>query len=77
MSRLYSESAGRFLVSVDPAQAARLEELFQGQPCRLIGEVQSRADALKSYPARPDALAGERPLDTLGTAWQRRFGDLI
>ncbi|HEX9884593.1 MAG TPA: AIR synthase-related protein, partial [Desulfobaccales bacterium] len=29
----YSESAGRFLVSVDPARRGRLEELFQGQPC--------------------------------------------
>ena len=36
---LYSESAGRFLVSVDPADAPRLEELFAGQPLALIGQV--------------------------------------
>ncbi len=31
---LYAESAGRFLVSVDPAQAGGLEELFRGAPSR-------------------------------------------
>ena len=51
---LYAESAGRFLVSVDPAQARRLEELFQGQPLTLIGQVAVRSN-LQDDPARPDA----------------------
>jgi len=35
---LYAESAGRFLVSVDPAHAPRLEELFHGQPLFCLAE---------------------------------------
>ncbi len=34
---LYSESAGRFLVSVAPAQRRRFEEILQGQPYQLLG----------------------------------------
>ncbi len=71
---LYSESAGRFLVSVDPAHRTRFEELFQGQPCHLIGEV-LKEPTLKV--ARQGQTLLTAPLDTLRTAWQRRFGDLI
>lgn len=71
---LYAESAGRFLVSVAPAQRARLEELFKGQPCLLIGEV--RADQAFKVTRQSHTLL-ELPLETLQAAWQRRFGDLI
>ena len=36
---LYAESAGRFLVSVDPAHRSRFEDLFKRQPLTLIGAV--------------------------------------
>jgi phosphoribosylformylglycinamidine synthase II len=71
---LYSESAGRFLVSVDPGHRKRFEELFQGQPCYLLGQV-SQAPALKV--TREGRTLLSAPLDTLKTAWQRRFGPLI
>jgi phosphoribosylformylglycinamidine synthase len=71
---LYSESPGRFLVSVDPAHRQRFEELFQGRPCNLLGSV-SAAPALKVARGGRTLLAA--PLEALESAWQRRFGDLI
>jgi phosphoribosylformylglycinamidine synthase len=71
---LYSESAGRFLVSVDPAHRSRFEELFRGRPCYLLGEVGSEP-ALKVKRRGRTLLTA--PLEALQKAWQRRFGDLI
>jgi phosphoribosylformylglycinamidine synthase len=71
---LYAESAGRFLVSVDPAQRDRLEELFRGQPLTLIGRV--RDDAAFRVLRHGQPLL-EAPLATLRTAWERRFGGLV
>ncbi len=71
---LYSESAGRFLVSVTPAQRGRLEELFQGQPCYLLGEV--RPEPTLKVTRRGRTLL-EASLEAIQTAYQRRFGDLI
>ncbi|MGO8761927.1 MAG: AIR synthase-related protein [Desulfobaccales bacterium] len=71
---LYSESAGRFLVSVDPAQANRLEELFKGQPLTLIGRV---GDGAAFTISRHGRTLVEAPLADLRTAWERRFGRLI
>ncbi len=71
---LYSESAGRFLVSVDPAQARRLEELFRGQPLGCLGRV--GADQTFKIIRHGRTLV-EAPLATLRTAWERRFGSLV
>jgi phosphoribosylformylglycinamidine synthase II len=70
----YSESAGRFLVSVDPARRGRLEELFKGQPCCLLGEVRREPTIKVSRHGRTLLTAS---LNALQTAWQQRFGDLI
>jgi phosphoribosylformylglycinamidine synthase II len=71
---LYAESAGRFLVSVDPAHARRLEELFQGQPLTFLGQVSHEATVKLVRDGRPLL---ETTLATLRTAWERRFGGLI
>jgi phosphoribosylformylglycinamidine synthase len=71
---LYSESAGRFLVSVDPSHGAALETLFAGRPLQLLGAV--RDDRLFKL-SRGGRVLLEAPLETLQTAWQRRFGGLI
>lgn len=71
---LYSESAGRFLVSVDPAHRARFEELFQGQPLYLLGEVR-RDDTFKI--SRGGLTLVETFLEVLQDSWQRRFGNLL
>ena len=36
---LFSESPGRFLITVAAADANRLERLFEGHPCRRAGRV--------------------------------------
>jgi phosphoribosylformylglycinamidine synthase len=71
---LYAESAGRFLVSVDPAQARRLEELFAGQPLWCLGRV-GNDSTFKII--RHGRTLLEAPLATLRTAWERRFGGLV
>jgi phosphoribosylformylglycinamidine synthase II len=71
---LYAESAGRFLVSVDPAHQGRLEELFQGQPLSLLGQV--RQEATFTIKRHGQTLL-EAPLAALRTAWERRFGELV
>jgi phosphoribosylformylglycinamidine (FGAM) synthase-like enzyme len=71
---LYSESAGRFLVSIDPAYKDDLEELFAGQPLALIGSV--RSDQTVKIVRHGQVLLAA-PLETLKAAWERRFGSLI
>jgi len=71
---LYSESAGRFLVSVDPAHAARLEDLFAGQPLCRLGRV--GGDPTFKLTRHGRTLV-ETPLATLRTVWESRFGGLI
>jgi len=71
---LYAESAGRFLVSVDPTHARRLEELFQGQPLCCLGRV-GGDQTFKII--RHGRTLLEAPLATLRTAWERRFGSLV
>jgi len=71
---LYAESAGRFVVSVDPAQQGRLEALFQGQPLTLLGRV--RPDSTFKVIRHGQVLV-EASLADLRTAWERRFGGLV
>ncbi len=71
---LYAESAGRFLVSVDPGHRARFEALFKGQPVTLLGEV--RPDETFKISRRGHGLM-EASLAELMAAWQSRFGKLI
>jgi phosphoribosylformylglycinamidine (FGAM) synthase-like enzyme len=71
---LYAESAGRFLVSVDPARAAGLEELFAGHPFTLIGQVSEGANFKIS---RHGQTLLEADLENLRAAWERRFGGLV
>jgi phosphoribosylformylglycinamidine synthase len=71
---LYSESAGRFLVSVAPQHRARVEALFRGSPLYLLGQV--RPDGIFKV-SRGDHLIIDAALPDLQAAWQRRLGGLI
>jgi len=71
---LYSESAGRFLVSVSPDQRLRFEEIFQGLPCRLIGEVRPDREFILKRRGHPLLAAA---LDELQEAWLGPFGNLV
>jgi phosphoribosylformylglycinamidine synthase II len=71
---LYSESAGRFLVSVAPAQRQQFEDIFQGHPVHLLGEVRpDRTFTLK----RQGRTLLTVTLEELQEAWTRPFGQLI
>jgi phosphoribosylformylglycinamidine synthase subunit PurSL len=73
--RLYSESAGRFIVSIDPRNQERFEALFAGLPVARVGRVTSEPRLVvgglqKSTIIDIDVLELKR-------AWQKPFGDLI
>ncbi len=72
---LFSESAGRFIVTVDPRRQAEFEDGFRSIPCACIGRVTSEP-ALKI-----DGLSGEALLDVsvpeLKAAWKTPFGNLV
>ena len=71
---LYSESAGRFIVSVAPEHRAEFEERFKGLPCGCIGRVTDK----QRFTVR--GLAGDVlfnvGLQQLKTAWKKPFGNL-
>jgi phosphoribosylformylglycinamidine synthase II len=72
---LYSESAGRFIVTVDPGQKAAFEGHFAGMAMACIGSV-TETPVLKVV-----GLNGETCIDLtvsdLKAAWQKPFGELI
>jgi phosphoribosylformylglycinamidine synthase subunit PurSL len=71
---LYSESAGRFLVTVAQSQRRQFEEILQGQPIHLLGEVRpERTFSLKSQGRTLLTVT----LDELKEAWTLPFGKLI
>jgi phosphoribosylformylglycinamidine synthase len=71
---LYSESAGRFLVSVAPEHKRRFEEVMQAAPCLFLGQV--RDDQVFRL-RRNGRVLVDATLPALEAAWRRRFGDLI
>jgi phosphoribosylformylglycinamidine synthase len=72
---LFSESAGRFIVSVDPRRHIEFEDCFQATPCACIGRVTAEP-VLKV-----DGLNGEALLNVsvaeLKAAWKSPFGNLV
>jgi phosphoribosylformylglycinamidine synthase len=72
---LFSESAGRFILTVDPRRRGEFESVFKGLPCACIGTVTAepvvRVDGLNG-----EALAAVAVSD-LKASWQKPFGHLI
>jgi phosphoribosylformylglycinamidine synthase len=72
---LFSESTGRFIVTVAPENTAAFESLMAGQPAACIGEV-TEAPVLKI-----SGLDGREIIQVsvqeMKAAWKRPFGDLI
>jgi len=71
---LYSESAGRFLVSVAPARKRQFEEILKGYPCHLLGEVRPDREFTIKHQGRSLLTAS---LNDLQEAWTSPFGKLI
>lgn len=73
---LFSETPGRFIVTVAPDNQSVFEKLFSGMALTRIGRVGSEYDRFEVM-----GLSGEMrislSIDELKHAWKKRFGDLI
>jgi phosphoribosylformylglycinamidine synthase II len=72
---LYSESAGRFVVTVDPARKEAFEKLFASMPFACIGAV-TESPRFKVQRGKGELIIDEDVSD-LKKAWNSRFGMLI
>ena len=73
---LFSESAGRFIVTVSPLSRELFEKLFKGLACGMVGRVTEDHDRLKI-----SGMAGKNLVDTkleiLENGWRGPLGDKI
>jgi len=72
---LFSESAGRFIVTVDPAHGEAFESIFKGTPCARVGAVTEQPELVVRGGGRKTILSV--PAKDLKAAWKKTFGDLI
>jgi phosphoribosylformylglycinamidine synthase len=72
---LFSESAGRMVVTVDPARCEEFEALFAGRACACIGTVS--AEPLFQITGCDGATVVAATVAELKAAWKGTFGDLI
>jgi phosphoribosylformylglycinamidine synthase len=71
---LFSESPGRFIVSIAPENRERFERFFKGLPCACIGQVNDAGRlAVTGLQGREFSLS----VKDLKTAWKKPFGNLI
>jgi len=71
---LFSESAGRFIVTVAPEKQDALESLLADTDFACVGTIREKADLVIRQSA---AELINSPVDALKTAWKKTFGDLI
>jgi phosphoribosylformylglycinamidine synthase len=71
---LFSESAGRFIVTVAPGDRPRFEERLRGQPCACIGEL--TADGIVRMAGLDSREIVAAPVATFKEAWKAPFRDL-
>jgi phosphoribosylformylglycinamidine synthase len=72
---LYSESAGRFVVTVDPARQDAFEKLFAGMAIGRIGIV-TESSLFKVY-GRDGSGIIEEEIGLLKDCWKKVYGGLI
>ena len=72
---LFSESAGRFVVSIDPQNKEQFEKIFEGLPCASIGEVTNNPELVIN--AIDGTALVNIPVAKLKSAWKKPFGALI
>jgi phosphoribosylformylglycinamidine synthase len=75
LQRLYSESAGRFLVTVDPRKKEPFEVLFQGMAAACIGSVSE--DSMLLIRDRGGSAVLKEDVLQLKECWKKPFGGLI
>ena len=72
---LFSESAGRFIVTIDAENRKRFEEIFKGLPCACIGTVTHESDFIITGIDKRSIV--NIPVQELKDAWKKPFGKLI
>ncbi|MBU0986042.1 MAG: phosphoribosylformylglycinamidine synthase, partial [Proteobacteria bacterium] len=72
---LFSESAGRFIVTIDPNFRERFEKIFEGIPCAAIGSV--TAEPAVIIKGLDGSTLINVTVDDLKTTWKKPFGDLV
>jgi len=72
---LFSESAGRFIVTVAPENKKLFESVFKNLPCSCIGKVTNDGElTIKGVAA--DTIVS-LPVNEMKSSWKKPFGDLI
>ncbi|MFZ0132643.1 MAG: AIR synthase-related protein, partial [Desulfobacterales bacterium] len=69
---LFSESAGRFILTVDPRRQEAFEALFKGLPCARIGRI--TAEPVLSLSGLGGRSLATVEVSELKAAWKRPFG---
>jgi phosphoribosylformylglycinamidine synthase len=72
---LFSESAGRLIVTIDPKNRQAFEKLFQDLPLAMIGTVTNTGKLVIN--GINDQQIISLSVQDLKSAWKRPFGDLI
>jgi len=72
---LFSESGGRFIVTIDPIHQGTFEQMFQDFPCAMIGRVTETGNLVIHGMEAKQILSAS--VQDLKAAWKRPFGDLI
>ena len=72
---LFSESAGRFIVTVAPEHRAGIEGVFEGLPFACIGETTAEPD-FQVRGIRGQTVC-RAPVRRLREAWKKPFQDLV
>jgi phosphoribosylformylglycinamidine synthase len=72
---LFSESAGRFIVTIDPDKREPFEGIFKTDTCACVGKVTAEADLAIRGTQQQTIIAV--PVADLKAAWKKPFGDLI
>ena len=72
---LFSESAGRFIVTIDPENQESFEKVFKDLDCACIGTVTASGDCL--IKGLNGTILIDVAVDDLKAAWKKPFGDLI
>ncbi|HSM75813.1 MAG TPA: AIR synthase-related protein, partial [Desulfobacterales bacterium] len=73
---LFSETPGRFIVTVDPRQKDHFEGLLAGCVFARVGEVTAAPQIVIDYGATPSRRILSVPLEEVKHAWKAPFGDL-
>jgi phosphoribosylformylglycinamidine synthase len=74
MRRLFSESTGRFVVTVDPRRSSEFEQMLEGIPWACLGRV-TKSQRLTATFGGQEVLG--LTVAQMRTNWRRRFGRMV